>query len=135
MTLPRYVATFNKYVNNRIQGAWAWLLPPYAVVIHHGRRSGRRYRTPVVASCDREQLVVGLLYGEHSDWVQNLLSGDGELVRGGRTYRLTNPLVMTAAQAPQLGGAARFTGAMAANVLVAQVGERVANRTRRGHVC
>ena len=42
MKLSRRVARFNKRINNRIQGIYAWLLPPWAVILHEGRRSGRR---------------------------------------------------------------------------------------------
>lgn len=49
MKLSRRVARFNKTVNNRVQGLYAWLLPPWAVILHRGRRSGRSYRTPLLA--------------------------------------------------------------------------------------
>ena len=49
MKLSRRVAHFNKVVNNRIQSVYAWLVPPWAVILHRGRRSGRSYRTPVLA--------------------------------------------------------------------------------------
>lgn len=78
MKLPRGLAHFNKKVTNRIQGSWAWLLPPYAVIVHQGRKSGRTFRTPVVASVGNDEIVVGILYGSQSDWVRNLLaSGTG----------------------------------------------------------
>ena len=49
MKLSRRVARFNKRVTNRVQGLYAWLVPPWAVILHRGRRSGRPYRTPLVA--------------------------------------------------------------------------------------
>jgi hypothetical protein len=92
LTLPRGLARFNRVVTNPIQGVYAWLLPPWAVICHRGRRSGRAYRTPVVAHKRRGKLRVAVLYGEESDWVRNLLSaGGGQVVRGGRTYELINP--------------------------------------------
>ena len=88
--IPRGVAAFNKLVTNPIQGTYAWLLVPWAVLIHTGRRSGRRYRTPVMARRHGDQLRVPILYGLQSDWVRNLLTaGEGQVVRGGRTYPLT----------------------------------------------
>jgi|SRR5690348_11654587 deazaflavin-dependent oxidoreductase (nitroreductase family) len=87
MKLSRGVARFNKHVTNRIQGAYAWLLPPWAVIVHRGRRSGHRYRTPVLAFARGRTLVVALLYGEESDWLRNLVSaGGGQVIRGGRTF-------------------------------------------------
>jgi hypothetical protein len=41
-----------------------------------------------------QRLRVRILYGERSDWVQNLLAGGGEVVRGGRTYPLVEPHVV-----------------------------------------
>lgn len=49
MQLSRCVARFNKAVNNPVQGLYAWIVPPWAVILHRGRRSGRAYRTPVLA--------------------------------------------------------------------------------------
>jgi deazaflavin-dependent oxidoreductase (nitroreductase family) len=92
--LSRRVARFNKLINNRIQGVYAWLLPPWAVILHRGRRSGRRYRTPVLAfRCDRT-LVLALLYGEESDWLRNLRAGTGHVVRAGRTFTVGPPQVL-----------------------------------------
>ncbi len=99
MKLSRRVARFNKRVNNPIQGTYAWLLPPWALIVHRGRRSGRRYRTPVLAFRRDGTLVVALLYGEESDWVRNLLSGGGQVVRGGRTFRVNRVEVVDTADA------------------------------------
>jgi hypothetical protein len=91
-TLPRGLARFNRVVTNPVQGVYAWALPPWAVLVHRGRRSGRLYRTPVVALKRARKLRVAILYGEESDWVQNLLAaGGGQVVRGGRTYELIDP--------------------------------------------
>lgn len=114
MRIPRPVARFNKYVTNPLQRQWAWLLPPYAIILHSGRRSRRLYRTPVMARFKREGVQVRVLYGEQSDWVRNLLAADGgEIVRGGRTFRLEEP---------------RLDG----SVLHARLGARVEGRNRRG---
>jgi len=45
MKLSRGVARFNKRVTKRIQGLYAWLVPPWAVILHRGRRSARSART------------------------------------------------------------------------------------------
>jgi deazaflavin-dependent oxidoreductase (nitroreductase family) len=84
--LSRRVARFNKLINNPIQGVYAWLLPPWALVLHRGRRSGRRYRTPVLAfKCDGT-LIIALLYGEESDWLRDLRAGGGQVIRAGRAF-------------------------------------------------
>lgn len=94
MKLSRRVARFNKLINNRIQGVYAWLLPPWAVILHRGRRSGRRYRTPVLAFRFDRTLVIALLYGEESDWLRNLRAGTGHVVRAGRTFTVGPPQVL-----------------------------------------
>jgi deazaflavin-dependent oxidoreductase (nitroreductase family) len=99
MEVPRGVVRFNRAINNPIQRQYAWLLPPWVVIVHRGRRSGRVYRTPVVAFRRDRQLAVVILYGERSDWVQNVLAGGAQVVRGGRTYALSEPRVVSLAQA------------------------------------
>jgi deazaflavin-dependent oxidoreductase (nitroreductase family) len=102
MKLPRRVARFNSLINNRVQRIYAWLVPPWAVIVHRGRRSGRRYRTPVLAFRRDDMLLVALLYGEESHWLRNLQSGEGGVVRAGRTYRLSNPRVVDTRDAAEL---------------------------------
>ncbi len=94
MGFRRRLARFNRLVTNPIQGTWAWLVPPWAVVIHRGRRTGRVYRTPVIASVRNRRLRVMILYGEQSDWVRNVLAGGGQVVRRGRTYPLLEPSIV-----------------------------------------
>lgn len=114
MRLRRRIAHFNKRVTNRIQGHWAWLLPPYAIILHTGRRSGREYRTPVMALVGEGDVRVRVIYGAESDWVRNLLAaGGGAIVRRGRTFKLEQP---------------RLEG----SVMYARLGPPVDGRTRRG---
>ncbi|MHB8694057.1 MAG: nitroreductase family deazaflavin-dependent oxidoreductase [Solirubrobacteraceae bacterium] len=122
--LSRRVARFNKAINNPIQRQYAWLLPPWAMIVHHGRRSGRVYRTPVDAFRSGDQLAVVVLYGDRSDWVRNLLAaGRGQVVRGGHTYDLLEPriVVVAEAKAGELSRAARFFGRMSGKVLVGRL--------------
>lgn len=103
MKLSRRVARFNKLINNPIQGIYAWLLPPWAVILHHGRRSGRQYRTPVLAFKRHRTLIIALLYGEESDWLLNLRTGAGQVIRAGRTFRVGTPRVLDTSDAGVLG--------------------------------
>jgi deazaflavin-dependent oxidoreductase (nitroreductase family) len=119
MEIPRTVVRFNRAVNNPIQRKYAWLLPPGAIVVHRGRRSGRVYRTPVVAFRRGGELAVVILYGERSDWVQNALAGGAEVVRGGRTFTLVDPRVMSIDEARgSLSGPARALGRTSGKLLV-----------------
>jgi deazaflavin-dependent oxidoreductase (nitroreductase family) len=68
---------------------------PVAVVVHRGRRSGRRYRTPVFAFGVDGGYAVALFYGADSDWARNVLAaGSCTLERGGRQVRLTDPRML-----------------------------------------
>ena len=102
MKLSRGVARFNKRVTNRIQGLYAWLLPPWAVILHRGRRSGHDYRTPLFAFRRDRTLVIALLYGHESDWLRNLQAGGGQVVRGGRTFTVGPPEIVEASASEQL---------------------------------
>jgi deazaflavin-dependent oxidoreductase (nitroreductase family) len=104
MHFPRFMRHVNRVVTNRLMGTFAWLVPPLAVVHHVGRKSGRRYRSPVVAFHDAGAFVIPLTYGRDVDWARNLLhAGGGELERMGRRVTLRNPrIVGTDEAAPHL---------------------------------
>lgn len=120
--MPRAVARFNKRITNPIQRQYAWLLPPWSVIVHHGRRSGRLYRTPVNAFRSGDTIAVAILYGERSDWVQNVLAGEGKIVRGGRTYVLSNPRVVTGEAAEgSTSRAGRMAARLAGKLLLAEM--------------
>ena len=128
MKLSRRVATFNRLVNNRVQGTYAWILPPWAVILHRGRRSGRPYRTPVLAFRRDDTLIVALLYGEESDWLRNLRAAGGRVVRMGRTYELSEPRVVPTAEAAELDRLwppARAYCRLADQQVLAAIGPRV----------
>jgi deazaflavin-dependent oxidoreductase (nitroreductase family) len=117
------VARFNRAVNNPIQLRYAWLVPPWVVIVHRGRRSGRTYRTPVNAYLRGDVLAAVILYGEASDWVQNVLASGGQVVRGGRTYELRRARLL----APDDPGAAavapvaRWLGRLSRKLFVAEL--------------
>jgi deazaflavin-dependent oxidoreductase (nitroreductase family) len=118
MRLPRKLAGFNRVVTNRVQGLWAPYLPPWLMVVHRGRRSGREYRTPMMGSVHGEQLVIAMLYGPQSDWARNLLAaGQGTVIRRGRTRRIDRLEVVESQGSSNLGWPARI----ADHVLVAHL--------------
>jgi deazaflavin-dependent oxidoreductase (nitroreductase family) len=121
LELSRRIARFNKAYNNPLQARYAWLLPPWVIICHRGRRTGRLYRTPVNAYRRRRVLSVVILYGEGSDWVRNVLAGPAEVVRAGRTYPLLHPRVVDASQ-PGLPGPALALGRLTGKILVAELG-------------
>jgi deazaflavin-dependent oxidoreductase (nitroreductase family) len=92
MPLPRALARFNRVATNRLLGALAPYLPGFGVIIHHGRRSGREYRTPVNIFRHGDRYVVALTYGPDADWVRNVVAAGGCLLETrGRVLRLTRP--------------------------------------------
>ena len=69
---------------------------PMAQIHHVGRRSGKAYVTPVSARIRGEVLLIGLTFGNQSDWSRNVRAAAGCIVRlGGRTYRATSPELVT----------------------------------------
>jgi deazaflavin-dependent oxidoreductase (nitroreductase family) len=90
--LGRRIAHFNRRVTNRLTRPFARWLPGFAVVIHPGRKSKRRYETPVNLFRAADGYVIALTYGPESDWVRNVLAAGrcDVITRGGR-QRLTSP--------------------------------------------
>lgn len=71
-------------------------LPGMGIVVHQGRRSGRRYRTPVNVFRREGGFAIALTYGPDTDWVKNVLArGSAEVVARGRTYAVAHPRVVT----------------------------------------
>jgi deazaflavin-dependent oxidoreductase (nitroreductase family) len=91
MTFPRPMATLARDLNPLFQPV-ARRLPPFAVLHHRGRRSGRSYDAPVQAYHTSDGWLVALAYDHNSAWVLNLLAADGgEMTRAGRRYRISRP--------------------------------------------
>jgi deazaflavin-dependent oxidoreductase (nitroreductase family) len=92
MPLSRSVARFNRRVTNRLLGPLAARLPGFGVLVHTGRKTRRRYRTPVNVFRRPGGYVVALTYGPETDWVRNVLAAGGcTLETRGRRLRLTRP--------------------------------------------
>ena len=109
MHIPRFMRRVNRAFTNPLLGTVAWIVPPLAVVHHVGRKSGRAYRTPVVAFRSRDGYVIPMTYGRDVDWAQNLVhAGGGELERLGARVRLRRPrIVDLRAAGPRLPALAR----------------------------
>ena len=76
MPIPMSVAKFNKYVTNKFFLIFAGWLAPFAIVHHKGRRSGKSYRTPILAFPTETGFLFALTYGRKVDWVRNLKASD-----------------------------------------------------------
>jgi deazaflavin-dependent oxidoreductase (nitroreductase family) len=89
---PRAFARFNRTVANPVMRLAAGRLPPFAIIRHRGRVTGRDYATPVLAFGTNDGLVFGVLYGTSSDWVNNLLvAGRAEVKRRGEAHQYEQP--------------------------------------------
>jgi deazaflavin-dependent oxidoreductase (nitroreductase family) len=99
----------NRVFTNPVLGTVAWLVPPLAVVHHVGRKSGRRYRTPVVALRSPDGFVIPMTYGRDVDWARNIVRAGGcELERRGHRTQLRKPrIVGLRAAEPRLPAVAR----------------------------
>jgi deazaflavin-dependent oxidoreductase (nitroreductase family) len=97
----RMIRMSNKHLLNplmlRLAGSRFW----YASVIEHaGRRSGKKYSTPIVADRVDGEVLIPLPYGTQVDWVRNVMTaGRGTLVHKGETLSVTSPELIDSTQA------------------------------------
>jgi deazaflavin-dependent oxidoreductase (nitroreductase family) len=71
-----------------------------AQIRHVGRRSGRAYVTPVTVRRDGEAVMIGLTFGNQSDWARNVMAaGHCTLRIDGHDYLATSPQLVDAADA------------------------------------
>jgi deazaflavin-dependent oxidoreductase (nitroreductase family) len=95
MHFPRFMRQVNRVFTNHVLGTFAWLVPPFAVVHHVGRRSGRPYRTPVVAFRSSLGFVIPMIYGRDVDWARNMVRANAaEVERAGRRMAVRNPRIV-----------------------------------------
>jgi deazaflavin-dependent oxidoreductase (nitroreductase family) len=72
----------------------AWV-PGFGILEYVGRKSGRRYRIPVMRFRRGSGFVFCLVYGPDVEWVKNVKAAGGAEVRiRRRTTRLTDPEVV-----------------------------------------
>ncbi|HEX2036566.1 MAG TPA: nitroreductase family deazaflavin-dependent oxidoreductase [Chloroflexota bacterium] len=80
------------------------LLPLYAVITHRGRRTGKAFRTPVVARPTGDGFIVPMPWGERTDWYRNVRAAGGCVIRWkGRDYEVVQPEVVDVAAAAGAG--------------------------------
>lgn len=87
----------NRAMTNPLMRPLAGFAPPLSVVHHTGRKSGKEYRTPVLALLAEGAIVTPLPYGTDVDWCLNVVAaGRYELDFFGRRIRLENPHIVDA---------------------------------------
>jgi deazaflavin-dependent oxidoreductase (nitroreductase family) len=93
--MPSWLPAVNRAVVNPLQRHWAPYLPPLALIVHRGRRSGKEHTSPVLAFRSDGTLAVPLPYGSNTHWVRNLMAaGEGEVRRAGKRHRIASPRIV-----------------------------------------
>lgn len=110
MVLPRWLATTNRRLTNRILGRIPDRFSPFATLHHVGRRSGTEYSVPLAAFSTETGYLLTPTYGPEADWVQNLLAADSFVLerRGRRTVLTDARLVDRTIAWPYLPRVVRF---------------------------
>jgi deazaflavin-dependent oxidoreductase (nitroreductase family) len=103
MPIPHAVTRFNKKYLNQVLVRLAghgW----FVELEHVGRRSGRTFRTPIMAFDRGDVVTIALTYGSGVDWLANLRAA------GGGRMRLRDELLALGAPAslPEAEGRARM---------------------------
>jgi deazaflavin-dependent oxidoreductase (nitroreductase family) len=90
------IRRFNRIVINPITKLFAGRTI-YSLLYHTGRRSGKEYSTPVVASKKGDYIFIPLPYGTDTDWFLNVQSANQCRVKiGGKIYISVDPKIITA---------------------------------------
>ncbi len=93
MPIPLWVTRVNRRVTNPLLGTISDWLPPLATLHHVGRRTGRRFRTPVLAFPTERGVAIALTYGTEVQWLRNLeADGPARLVRQGQVLAVSDPV-------------------------------------------
>jgi len=94
MPIPSWVTRVNRRVTNPILGTISDWVPPFATLHHTGRRSGRRFRTPLLAFPTPRGVVVALTYGPGVQWLQNVSveGAPARMVRRGQVLAISDPV-------------------------------------------
>ena len=87
------VRVINKYLTNKIMIHIAGKkFGHFAILSHVGRKSGKRYRIPIIAEPVETGFVIALTYGKKVDWYENVKAKGGcSLQWKNKEYFLIHP--------------------------------------------
>jgi len=109
MRVPRAVARLNRRITNPLAlkfGGWA---PTVGSLEHTGRRSGKRFQTPLNIFDTADGYIILIGYGTESHWVKNVLAGGPATVhKHGKTVPVANPRIVTKAEGEALVTSAKL---------------------------
>ena len=92
----------NRYINP-ITRPLASRLPGFAILTHTGRKTGRKYQTPINVFKRGNHYLFFLTYGSDVQWVKNVLAtASASIETRGRVVELVEPELITD---PKLGAA------------------------------
>lgn len=92
MPFPRRMTRLNRAIINPVVTQMAGRFGPLAIVVHHGRTSGKEYRTPALAFPAEDGFIIALFYGRNTDWERNVMDHNGGmLIYHNNRHPLTNP--------------------------------------------
>lgn len=103
MRVPRAVANFNRRVTNPVARSLTPWLPCLGTLEHTGRKSGRRYRTPLLVFTTQNGFIILIGYGPETDWLRNVLAGGPTVLhKRGKAVALANPRIVEKTEAAPL---------------------------------
>ncbi len=96
MMFPPWFENFQVKYMNPVLKPIARYLPGTATITHHGRKSGKPYKTIVTAYRKGSVLAIVLGHGK-TDWVRNVLAaGEADVHFTRREVHITNPRILPA---------------------------------------
>jgi len=104
---PRWAVRASEPVARALAGR-RWV-PIWAIIHHHGRRSGTAYATPIalVPTVSNDVFLIGLPWGSKTNWARNVLAAGGATITWrGRDHRATAPRLVEPAAAAALSKSA-----------------------------
>jgi deazaflavin-dependent oxidoreductase (nitroreductase family) len=90
------VRVFNKYVTNKLLIHVAGKkFGHFAILTHTGRKTGKVYKTPIIAEPIDGGFMIALTYGKKVDWLANVLAGGScSLFWKEKEYSLSKPEIV-----------------------------------------
>jgi deazaflavin-dependent oxidoreductase (nitroreductase family) len=96
--LTNTIARANRYITNPIIRTFAGRIPPFAILYHRGRTSGRVYQTPIMVFPTEDGFIIALTYGTGGDWQKNVFHAGGCYLRyKSKRHRLDRPEIVEGA--------------------------------------
>ena len=103
MRVPRAIANFNRRITNPLARSITAWIPTQGTLEHIGRKSGKRYRTPLTVFDTRDGYIILVGYGLESDWLKNVLAGGATAMRKhGKTISVAEPRLVSKSEAATL---------------------------------